>query len=123
MVCDIFDYLRGCSTAAQLGPVFSIVMFSMACLTHVTLYFFTTTGRVGERFFLILSYAAFFTACCAITLMFQVFILPDSDWLYLIVSGVSLFLVLWLFLGKLLPIFRQSAPYIGREWHILSVRD
>lgn len=102
------------------GPGFSAVAFSMACLMHVALKLFTTTGRFGERFFLIISYAAFFTACCAITQMFQTFILPDSDWLYLAVYGVSLSLMLRLFLGKLLPIFRQSAAYIGREWQVLS---
>lgn len=102
------------------GPGFSAVAFSMACLMHVALYFFTTTGRIGERFFLILSYAAFFTACCAVTQMFEAFILPDSEWLYLVVYGVSLSLMLWIFLGKLLPVFRQSAGYIGKAWGVLS---
>lgn len=103
------------------GPGFSASAFLMACLMHVALYLITTTGRIGERFFLILSYSAFFTSCCAVTRMFQVFILPDSDWLYLVIYGISLFLMLWLFLGELLPIFRQSAAYIGRAWRILSV--
>ena len=29
--------------------------------------------------------------------------------------------MLWIFLGKLLPVFRQSAGYIGKAWGVLSV--
>ena len=47
--------------------------------------------------------------------------LPKIDWLYLLVYGVSLSAMLWIFLGKLLPVFRQSAGYIGKAWSVLSV--
>lgn len=90
-------------------------------LFHVGLYFLTTRGGIGERFFLILSYAAFFTACCAVTQYVEAFMLPEIDWLYLLIYGVSLSAMLWIFLGKLLPVFRQSAGYIGKAWGVLSV--
>ena len=95
--------------------------FLAACLLHVGLYFLTTRDGIGERFFLILSYAAFFTACCAVTQYVETFMLPKIDWLYLLVYGVSLSAMLWIFLGKLLPVFRQSAGYIGKAWSVLSV--
>ena len=108
-------------SAPQSGSAaYSATAFWAACLLHVGLYFLTTRGNTGERFFLILSYAAFFTACCAVTQYVEAFILPKTGWLYLLVYGVSLSAMLWIFLGKLLPVLRQSAAYIGREWHILS---
>lgn len=108
-------------SASQSGSAaYSAAAFSAACLFHVGLHFLTTRGSIGERFFLILSYAAFFTACCAVTRYVDAFTLPKIGWLYLLVYGVSLSVMLWIFLGKLLPVFRQSAGYIGKAWGVLS---
>ncbi|MDD3335494.1 MAG: GHKL domain-containing protein [Eubacteriales bacterium] len=103
------------------SPALSIAAFTLACLAHVALYFFTTTGSVGERFFLLLSYAAFFTACCAVAQLLQVFFLPENDWLYLLAYGTVLSAMLWIFLGQFLPVFRESARYVGQTWRILSL--
>lgn len=53
--------------------------------------------------------------------MLAAFFLSQSSALYLLIYGASLAFMLWIFLGKLLPIFRESARYIGRTWHILSL--
>ena len=75
-------------SAPQSGSAaYSASAFLAACLFHVELYFLTTRGGIGERFFLILSYAAFFTACCAVTQYIEAFMLPQIDWLYLLVYG------------------------------------
>lgn len=104
----------------ESGGILGFAVFSLTCILHVAVYFLTTTGRLCERFFLILSYATFFTACCGVTQFLKAFLLPDGEWQYLIAYAITLVLLLYVFLCKLLPTFKQSAGYIERGWALLS---
>lgn len=106
----------------QPRSIYGFAAFFGSCLVHALFFLLTTRGRFGERCFLFLSYTAFFVACCAVTQFFRCFILPEDDTgIFLIVYGVSLALMMYIFLYRLLPVFRQSARYIDRGWRLLSL--
>lgn len=101
-------------------PSLLFTVYMLACVLHVLLFFITTTGRLGQRAFLILSYTVFFTACCGITDYFRCFLLPPDSMWYLLIYGAALGLALYVLLGRLRPAFPEAAMFKAKEWRLLS---
>lgn len=109
------------TTTSDKTGISPIVVFMLLFCTQAMLYFLTTKGRILERVFLLLSYAVIFTSCMSIVESVQRFIPQNNSWIRLLIYGLLLFGILIIYFKKFMPVFKQSASYIHKEWVLLFV--
>ena len=93
-----------------------------ALLLQVAVYFITTRGRPGQRIFLLITYVVFFTVSCGISDVFRWHVFASSeDWGSYAMHLLSIALLMWLFLGRLLPLVKKTGKYIERWWPLCGI--
>jgi len=104
------------------GLPFLVIGYYVPLVLQAVLYFFATKGSLGQRAFLLITYAMLFSTICGIMDIFRYHIFENPfGWQMVVLNVLMLALFVWLFLRKLLPLVQSCGRYIERWWALCGV--
>ena len=102
-------------------PYGSVAAFSVSYLVHHLLFFILTSGSLGKRCFLLVNYDILFMLCAGLNYIFRFTILTSDHPGTSMVYALALFVMLFLYIKRFIPLVNTSSSKLKSGWRPLCL--